>query len=103
MELPRDAPAPKAAAVPEIPNTAEFKFGVTGVLDYPCDEPLHGETPVAVETEIETGYVYMSDNTSSGPVNQWETLKHLTINGYETQEDKAKRNRTADIISNTAE
>ena len=85
------------ATVPEIPNAEELNSGVTGILDSPSDEPLHGETPIAVETE--TGYTYAMDITSSGADNQWEVLKHLHVDGYETQDAKMKRIKLETITS----
>ena len=88
------------ATVPETPNAAESKSGVTGILDYPSVEPLHGETPIAMETR--TGYTYAMDDTSSGADSQWEVLKHLRIDGYETQSDKSKRIHLEGVISDVA-
>ena len=66
--------------------------GVKEELNYPSDE-----------AEAEKGYVYELDQTGAGPVNQWEILKHIRVDGYETQDAKEKRLKIESIIAASAE
>ena len=61
--------------------------GVAGIVDYPPDELVHGETPGGVDGS----YKYALYETLAGPSQQWELLGQAMVEDYETQEAKAKR------------
>ena len=66
--------------------------GVKEELNYPSNE-----------AEAEKGYVYELDQTGAGPVNQWEIMKHIRVDDYETQGAKEKRLKIESIIAASAE